>query len=175
MVSSILQQHRTRLLIRRTVWLLLAAAHAPGFVHAWGGLIANGPDPEFLTGCIWPSLTMAFFALKVLDVAWLRFRTDLRSCVALAMVVALLHVDLIRSGSDPSVLPDCTAVLATAWAIGSLPPVRRMWRESLQRAERALRPRHSVVFSGDTIRLASLRPHCWVLVLRLFSHRGPPF
>lgn len=154
--------------------MLVAVAHAPGIVHAWRGILANGLDLEYLGGFLWLTVAMAFFALKVFDLPCLRFRTDLRSWVALGMVVGLLHVDVIRQGSEPSLVPDGTAVLATAWAIGTIAPVRRLWRESLASLETALRPRHASATLHDTLWFAALKPHCWLLAQRLFNHRAPP-
>ena len=174
MVSAISQLNRARPVIRRAGWLLMAIAHLPGLVHAWRALLAGGLNAEHLGGCVWLTISVAFFALKVLDVSWLRFCTGRRSKVALVLVVALLHVDLTRPGSDPSIVPDCTAVLATALAIGTLPAVRRGWERVFVHAEAALRRRLPAMSSHDTIWLCQSRPHCWVAVLHLFHLRAPP-
>ena len=160
--------------IRRVGWLLIAIAHLPGLVHAGRDFFAGGLGVEHLGGCVGLSLSVAFFALKVLDVSCLRFRTGWRAKVALVMVVALLHVDLIRPSSDPSIVPDCTAVLATALIIGTLPPVRRAWERVFVRAEAAIRRRLPAAPSHETIWLCESRPHCWVAVLHLFKLRAPP-
>lgn len=161
-------------MIRRVGWLLVALAHLPGLVNAWRGFFAGGLGIEHLGGCVWLSISIAFFALKVLDVSYLRFCTGRRSKVAFVMVVALLHVDLIRPGSDPSIVPDCAAVLATALVIGVLPPVRRGWERVFVRTEAALKRRLPAASSHETLWLSQSRPHCWVAVLHLFNLRAPP-
>ena len=159
---------------RRMGWLLVALAHVPGLLHAWGGLLAGEPVLEHLGGCVWLTASTVFLALKVLDVAFLRFPTGWRPCMAIALVVALLHVDLIRPGSDPSIVPDCAAVLVTAMVIGTLPPVRRGWNRVLAHAEAVIRRRLPSRVTHETIWLSESRPHCWVAILRLFLLRAPP-
>ena len=174
MVSATSRSDRAWPVIHRVGWLLIAIAHLPALVHAWRGFFAGGLGVEHLGGCVGLSLSIAFFALKVLDVSYLRFCTGRRSKVAFVMVVTLLHVDLIRPGSDPSIVPDCTAVLATALIIGTLPLVRRGWERVFVHTEAAIRRRLPAASSHDTIWLSESRPHCWVAVLHLFNLRAPP-
>lgn len=174
MASSTAQLSAALHAVRRAGWLLIALAHVPALVRVWGGLLGGGSALEHLGGCVWLTVSIAFLALKVLDVAFLRFPTGWRPCVAIAVMVALLHVDLIRPGSDPSIVPDCTAMLATALVIGALPPVRRGWVRVLICAEATMRRRLPSPVSNETIWLSESRPHCWVAVLRLFLLRAPP-
>ena len=161
-------------MIRRVGWLLIAVAHLPGLVHAWRTLFADGFDAAHLGGCVGITLSIAFFALMVLDVSFLRFRTGWRARVAMVMVVTLLHVDLMRPGSDGSIVPDCTAVLVATVVVAGLPSVRRGWERAFVHAEAALKRRLPASPSHETIWLGEPRPHCWVAVLHLFHFRAPP-
>lgn len=174
MVLGTMKQILQRPLLRRAGWLLVAAAHAPGLVHVWRNFVVSGFAPEHVLGCLWLTLTVAFLALKVRDAAFLRFRTDLRSCLALGVVVALLHVDVIRPGSDPSVVPECTAVLASACAVGALPQARRWLKQVVRKTTTTRAGRKPEAASIDTAWRSAFRPHCWVLALGLFHLRAPP-
>lgn len=161
-------------IIRRAGWLVVGGAHVPGLVHAWRSFIASGFAPEHILGCLWLTLTVAFLVLKVQDAAFLRFRTDLRSFLALATIVALLHVDLMPPVSDPTLVPECVAVLVTACVIVAAPQVRRWWETVAQGARGTVKHVNPQAASTDTVWLSSFRPHCWVLALRLFHLRAPP-
>jgi hypothetical protein len=148
--------------------------HAPPLFDAWRSLFAGGFEAGRLGGCIGLSLAMVFFILKVRNVAYLRFHTNWRSAVVLCMVVALLHLDSIRPGDDPTMVPECTTLAATTWLVSSLPPVRRRVNEALTAAVGVATCLHSVNRSTDTIWLDAFRPHCWTLAFASVRLRGPP-
>ena len=160
--------------VRRAAWLLIAAAHLPGLVSSWRVLFTDALDMERLGACGVLTLTMIFFALKVRGVAFLRFRTDRRSRVAVCIVVALLHLDVFRPSGVPTVVPECAILVATTWLVGSLPVVRRGLRSVLARAGSAFKYRPPITPSTDTVWLDTVRPRCWTLAFFFFSLRGPP-
>ncbi|MGB2985310.1 MAG: hypothetical protein WBE26_05455 [Phycisphaerae bacterium] len=160
--------------LRRVFWVLMVVAHAPALVGAWRLFVENGFDAEPLFGSIALTFSMVFFALKVGDVAFLRFRPGRRSFVAFCMVVALVHLDVIRPNDDPTLVPECTVLTATTWLVGTLPLVRRTPREALSRTGSAFKYRPPVRPTAGTVWLDAFRPHCWVLAFRFFSLRAPP-
>lgn len=112
-------------LLWRGFWLLMLAGHARAVVAAWIGA-AEGVDPVRI---IILSLATLFFALKLADVAWLRFRTNARSIAALALIVALLHLNTVGIAGG-EMIPQ---VLATASAVLFLEPVQRRFDLAFER------------------------------------------
>lgn len=161
-------------LLRRGLWLLMVAAHAPACWGAWRSLLAAGSDGSRLGACLALTLAIAFFALKVLDVAWLRFRTDRRSVVALLVIVAVLHVDLIRSDNAPPLLAESTALVATTWLLSLAEPIRRLIKVAIVTAAATLRHTLTLSRSNDAVWLDAFHPRCWLLILRPHLLRAPP-
>ncbi len=159
---------------KRAFWLLMLVAHAPAGLGAWRSVIAGGLEPERLGCCIVLTLSMVFFALKLRDVAFLRLRTDRRALVVFCIVVALLHVNVIRPHSDATVAPQCVALVATTWLLAGLPSTRRVLK--VARVHLAQTRKHCLPNSpfADSVRLDLFSPHCWVLAFRLFCLRAPP-
>lgn len=160
--------------MKRAFWLLMLVAHAPAVLGAWRSVVAGGLEPERLGCCIVLTVSMVFFALKLRDVAFLRLRTDRRALVVCCIVVALLHVNVIRPHSDATAVPQCVALVATTWLIAGLPSTRRVLkvvRVHLARTRKHCFPNTPF---ADSVRLDLFRPHCWVLAFRLFCLRAPP-
>jgi len=161
-------------LARRGLWLLMAAAHVPACWSAWGSLLADGSDGSRLGACLTLSLAMVFFGLKVLDVAWLRFRTDRRSVVALLVTVALLHVDVLQPSNAPPLLAESTALVATTWLLALAEPIRRLVKAALVANSATLKHVVTLARSHATVWLDAFHPHCWLLILRPHLLRAPP-
>ena len=114
MTAGLLKRTRVQALpLRPILWSLVALAHAPGLIGAWRSFTSGGFVGEDLRGCVLPTLSMLFFALKVCDVRFLRFHTDLRSCIALGLVVALLHVNVIHANDDPTLISEYTTLVGS--------------------------------------------------------------
>ncbi len=165
---------RTSVPFRQLFWLLMLAGHTPALVGAWRSFVVNGLAVERLGGCVLLTLTMVFFALKARDIALLRFRSDRRSWVAIVMVVALLHLDVVRTGDDPTLVPQYTTLIATTWLAVKICLVRRHLRPVLMSATSTPVHLSSLMRSADTAWLDAFRPRCWVLAFRLFLLRAPP-
>lgn len=160
--------------VGRGIWLAVALAHGPGLVGAWERWIGGGFDPRGLGGLVTLSLAMVFFALKIVDVPWLRLRTDRRSLVAMGLVVALLHVDVIRPDAVVANIPEYTTLMAsTLLAAGALRRSRRCI-STCRRASRDVASTNPLLRSNETAWLDAFRPHCWVLASRLYLLRAPP-
>ncbi|MFQ5494282.1 MAG: hypothetical protein ACE5EX_02780, partial [Phycisphaerae bacterium] len=91
--------------VRRSLWLLLGLAHLPALFGTLQTLATDGFSADRLAPCLLLALAIVFFALKTWDVAALRFRTDRRSCVTLIIVVAMLHLDVLRPESGQTRVP----------------------------------------------------------------------
>jgi hypothetical protein len=152
----------------------MALAHAPALLGAWRSLFESGFGLERLGGCFVLTLSMLFFALKLRDVACLRFRTDRRSCIALCIIVALLHTNTILPDTNPTIIPECTTLVLTTWLTSQMPLTRRVLVAIPARVAASLRRRDPVTPSTETIWLDAFRPHCFALVLRVFGLRAPP-
>ena len=168
---------RVRLLhptLRQVLWLLIGLSHAPALVGAWRSLLGSGLDPGRSSGCVGLMLVMIFCALKVYDVPCLRFHTGWHACTALGIIVALLHVNVVRPDSDLTAVPVYMAVVATTWLVGGSMSVRRKIGEAFASTGAAFKRHSSPLPSTDTLWLDMSRPHCWLLALHLYSLRAPP-
>lgn len=116
-------------LLWRGFWLFMLLAHARAIAAAWLTLSTDGPGTDPLRPI---ALTLAglFFVLKLIDIRWLRFRTDRRSVAALTLIVALLHVQAIGLAEDGARVPQ---VLGMATALLFLEPVPRRWEQVYER------------------------------------------
>lgn len=157
--------------IRRGLWLLMGVGHLPACLGTWQAVLTDGSR---LGACLGLTATFAFFALKFLDVACLRFRADRRSMIALAVVVAVLHVDVLRPENAPPLLVEGAAVVAATWMLGLAEPIRHLAKTASATSRTALRRAIATARTANTFSLDAFHPHCWVLVLRLRLLRAPP-
>ncbi len=160
--------------MRRVLWLLMGLGHLPGLFDAWRHVVAVGLDSAALGSCIGLTLTTLFIALKVRDVAFLRLREGRRTLVAACLVVALLHVDVVRPQAESSVLPDIAALATMAWITGVPTTIRRLVAVCFARVRTV---KDHCVKTGqfvETVWLDAARPHCWLLARALFLLRAPP-
>jgi hypothetical protein len=143
-------------------------------VGAWEHWIGGGFDPRGLGGLATLSLAMVFFALKIVDVPWLRLRTDHRSLVAMGLVVALLHVDVIRPDTAVANVPEYTTLVASTLLVAGALRRSRRYMNTSRCASRDVASMSPLLRSNETAWLDAFRPHCWVLASRLYLLRAPP-
>lgn len=160
--------------LRSAFWLLMMAAHAPGLIAAWRALLTTGSPADHLRACLFLSISMVFFVLKLRDVRWLRIRADRHSWVAMGMIIALLHTNAIQRHGDDSSTTPYVAVIATTWLAGHMPVIRRTLRRLMSRSSTGLTGLQPVAGPGETIWTESFHPRCWVLALRGLRLRAPP-
>ena len=160
--------------LKQAFWVLMGLAHAPALISVARSVVTESFELERLVGCAVLSLAMLFFALKVYGVAWLRFRTGRRAVVAFCLVVALLHLDVIRSNGAPSIVPECTALIATSWLAVRQPSLRRLLGTTLCRAAPLYKSFLPTAHPTETVWLDAFRPRCWLLAFKFFSLRAPP-
>lgn len=160
--------------LTRLFWLVMATAHLRALLGEWRAMFVEGVGLEALGGSIILTVSMAFFLLKLLDVPALRFHVDRRSCIAFCMIVALLHLDVIRPTNDPTLVPECTTLVAATWLISLTPAVRRRLPSRLFRTTSLTRHLPSLTRTAETVWQDAIRPHCWHLTYRIFLLRAPP-
>ena len=132
-----LRSEVTRARFLRALWLLMLAVHVPVLLRClWGRSSAVSQDHNIvaLAGLL---LACVFFVLKILDLPWLRFKTDRRSLVTLALAMALVHANLMRYSGDVIADPVQPLVIAHILMVTNLVSVRRALRRTLARLGRA--------------------------------------
>ena len=160
--------------VRRWIWGLIGIAHLPALAGAWWGFLSRQAGPGDFAGCVALTLTVVFVLLKMCDVRMLRFKATRQSCVAFCVVVLLIHADVLSPASEPSIVPECTTAVATAWLVSSLKPIRQRVQQLLVLSRSPVRRPAPALSFADTLWLDSFHPHCWTRALGLFRLRAPP-
>jgi hypothetical protein len=116
-------------------WALLLAIHSPIFVLAIVSLIRERFEPSGLGNVIALAISLAFFALKLWDVPWLRLRTRQQAFITTCVLTAIVHHGAIVSEFDQPLALPATVAVATVAVVSCI--VRRRsalltgWRERL--------------------------------------------
>lgn len=160
-------------LLRSAFWLLMLVGHMPGLIRSasplWSSHLAF--NPVAATGF---TLACTLFVLKILDVSWLRFRTDRKTVFSLTLAVALVHANLMRFASDAGEEFPTPLIVSNILLASNLSSVRRLLKRSLDWAGQLLPAcrRDFLNRIGAVVtfaQLASLR-----FSLRSCSGRAPP-
>lgn len=166
-------QHFPFALLRRAFWLLMLVGHLPGLVRSASPLWVSdlGFEPVAAMGF---TLACTLFVLKILDLRWLRFRTDRKTVFSLALAVALVHANLMRFASDTDEEFPTPLIVSNILLASNLSSVRRLLKRSLDLAGQLLPAcRRDFLSRIATVltfaQLASLR-----FSLRSCSQRAPP-
>jgi hypothetical protein len=155
----------------------MLAGHARAVGLAWAGVASSGPVGSDLLRPVILTLASLFFLLKLLDVSWLRFRTDRRGIAALALIVALLHLQTVGLATDNQLLPQ---ILATASAVLFLEPVQRRWDQAFERmsllaqADSVDRDRHRPSRLLESLTDLVERTPQWRIIHTATPPRAPP-
>ena len=126
------------LLARRAIWAAIAAAHVPALFSSWERLAASGWDVAQLGGCIGLTLSIVLFGLKICDAAFLRINANRRSLVASCIAMALIHGDVMGLELGPTVIPECTAIVAFGVGAAALPQCRRLFEVAAESSRVAI-------------------------------------
>ncbi len=152
----------------------MVLSHAPAVIGAWKECVVSGISPGRVGTCLFLSFSIVFFVLKIFDVRWLQFRFNRQSWVAVCIIVALLHTNVLYESNEPSGLTPYVAVLVTAYIVGHIPLVRRVLVALATRMSLRLRGTLTPGHSTGTVWLDTICPNCWVLTFRIFGLRAPP-
>ena len=147
--------------------------HSKAAAVAWFGLLTGSADSDFVRVA---SLTGAglFFVLKLLNVRWLRFRTDRRSLIALCLVLALVHSASLGFTSTGEFAPQ---LLATVTAAFFLDPIQRRlerFHDWLVRGSVASAAARQVCSSGRSAYAPIVLMPQFLVPRTLASPRAPP-
>ncbi len=135
-----LRSEATRAKLVRALWLLMLAVHIPVLLRCLWGQSSLASQDQNIIAVVGLLLACGFFVLKILDLPWLRFKTDRRSLFALALAVALVHVNLMRYSGDVLADPVQPLVIANILMVTNLTSVRGAMRRALARLRR---PEHT--------------------------------
>ena len=126
-----LRSEATRAKLLRALWLLMFAVHIPALLKCLGGQSSPVSPDHNIVAVVGLLLACVFFVLKILDLPWLRFKTDRRSLFTLALAMALVHVNLMRYSDDVLADPMQSLVIANILMVTNLVGVRRAIRRAL--------------------------------------------
>lgn len=103
----------------RIIWLLVLAAHLPALASALVAL-GNGGNPVVVGARVAAlALSCLLFLLKVADSPVVRWRSGRQSLLSLAIIVALLHADVLRRRTVETQDID-TSAYPVAFLVGGL-------------------------------------------------------
>ncbi len=126
----------TRARFLRALWLLMLTVHDPPLLRSLWGQTRSVSQEHDIVAVVGLLLACVFFVLKTLDLPWLRFKTDGRSLITLALAVALVHVNLMRYSGDVLADPVQPLVIANILVVTNLASVRGIMRGALARLRR---------------------------------------
>lgn len=158
----------------RSVWLLMAAAHGPALASSWASLAGEGHFLITLLGFLGLLVAEVFFALKVLDVSFLRFRLTRHAWIALLMGAALIHVDTLPPMASGSSVPSAPVIVATTLLAGGLAISRRPLPGLALRARPKRNYCHAQLLRWASASVGSYSLPGFLLASRLHALRGPP-
>lgn len=104
--------------LRRAFWAIMLIGHGPALLRVTGEWLVEGDASAGLRALALAGFSV-LFALKVLDVAWLRLPGDRRSVVTLSVAVLLLHAGVI-SRNLPAGAAETLVAVKEAATLGGL-------------------------------------------------------
>lgn len=166
--------HRALPKLRRGFWILMLLLHVPTlarYLWATPNKVADSGDYAAIIGL---ALAFTLFVLKILDVRWLRFKTDRRAVFALVLAVTLAHVSLLRFSDELVTHPAQPLLLSNILIASSLIAVRRYVRDSLGWLNQPTPTPKAIHISGRWRQPASRSLSTQWLAHPLASPRAPP-
>ncbi len=121
----------------RLFWLFMLVIHVGAVRSAVSSFVQPGVEYDRAIGLgrlLILSASAAFFVLKVVDVSWLRLKPGWRSWLASGLVVALLHVQVMKRASDGvlDIAPTGTVAFLVFGTIFESQILFRGWRRLLK-------------------------------------------
>lgn len=110
-----------RVLLRRCWWGSLCLVHIAPLISATRGLVQSGDLGSHALGVLLVWLTFSFFALKFIDVRWLRWHVSRSSVLAFVVACGLAHHDVSAAQGGQTLLAEAPAALAGSllWELSS--------------------------------------------------------
>ena len=166
-------QHFRFARLKSAFWLLMLVSHMPGLVRSVSQLWDSHPGSS-LVAAFGFAAACTLFALKILDVRWLRFNTDRKAVFSLALAVALAHANLMRFASDAGEEFPTPLVVSNLLLASNLISSRRLLRQSLDWAGQLLSACRLNFLSHIGV-VVTFDPLPWLrFLLRSRSVRAPP-
>lgn len=159
---------------RRVLWAAMAILHAPAFFSAWKSLGASGLDLGLLAKCIGLSASMLLFVLRFQDVAFLRWRTDRRSCIAIGLVIAVAHLGLLEPATDEVIWLEYGPLVSCTFLLGQPSRMSEDLRAVWARLRQVLGCSPSSMWLHGTIGPDLVQVRCWTSLSPTCAPRSPP-
>ncbi len=163
-------------------WLGMLLMHVGGLVAAWSVVVGweAGEWGTSLIRALFLSVSAVFFALKTINVKWLRLPSGRRTVIASAMVIGLLHFNVFERVAEVN-LPSGAVPLGIVLFAGTLLESERL-RRALSRFPRAAgafprMPNHPLPFLCGLTGPAwerVFKPHLMRIVANSVPLRAPP-
>lgn len=157
--------------LARLAWALMLLVHIPALLSSAALIAAGDVTPAFLIRVGGLLLSMAFFALKVADVAALRFRSDRRSLLTLAIAITCVHAQPLGAGlaglEVPVEVPVAAAVLLASQCAGA-----QALLAQLPRLTQRFRPLPGL--TPHAVAYCTASPLPWFRATRRVIPRPPP-
>ncbi len=148
--------------------------HAPAFLVSWGAVVGGEGSLGLLAQCIGLTASMLFFVLKFCDIAILRWRTDWRSCVALGLVIAVMHLGVLESDAPFAMWLEFSPLVSLVLLPGRPALTGRALRDVWVRLQSATRSSLSFGRLREALWADVAYVHRQVLSSRACIPRSPP-
>jgi hypothetical protein len=152
----------------------MALLHAPAFLGTWGAVLAGEGSIGLLAQCIGLTASMLFFVLKFCDISYLRWRTNWRSCLALGLVIAIVHLGVLESETPIAMWLECSPVVSLTLLPGPSALTGKSLSDVWARLQFATRSGLSIGRLREALWVHVAYVHRQVLSSRTCIPRSPP-
>lgn len=158
----------------RFFWLLMAASHVPALTSSWTSLSAGEEIYAKWFGFLFVLGAEVFFALKILDVPFLRLQLNRHAWIALLMGAALIHVDILPPTAGDLSGSKLPMIVAVTLLAGGIAFSRRQLPGLALRARPKRNNCHAQLLRWASASVGSYSLPGFLLASRLHAMRGPP-
>lgn len=165
----------------RLFWLAMLLVHAGAIASVGQSLFAQGLPSDLSALALRGFILLAsalFFALKLVDVSWLRLKPGWRSSIASLVIVGLLHVGVIQRATEHALWDtpaEFVAVLSVAAVLGASRVSRRWSSRALARVRCHTSTRLTLLtVSWSRFWQEQIRPYLPPALIHSVPPRAPP-
>lgn len=158
----------------RLAWLFMLLVHAAPLAVRTFNSIGDASFESLLVSPLRTFIlipTFAFFILKIIDVRWLRFRTDFRATVSWLIIVSLLHLGALNRSINDHGGPSNGSLNIVLFVGGALAAATTICLVHIATARRPVRRVLNVAIQSPLFWCAIFR--MWCAISRTCP-RGPP-
>lgn len=149
----------------RLAWLLMLLLHLiPLAVRTIGA----APNEEADASVVSPLraaflfLSSAFFVLKIMDVPWLRFRTDGRATISWLVIVSVLHLGVLNRAIDEIGVPSDGSLQIVLFVGGAVAAATTLCLLNRSAVGKSTRPLMGVSIHSPLDWCAIFHSLCWI-------------